>query len=68
MTYQDTPAGEFAWRLRRPGVQLRAVQEWVNVRPEKHLSCFMDRVFLTTQNTRSRPIEHKTGSRAARST
>jgi hypothetical protein len=62
MMYRDTSAGEFAWRLRRPGVQLRAVQEWVHVRPEKHLSCLMACAFLTTQHTPSRPIEQKTGS------
>ena len=68
MMYRDTPAGEFAWRLRRPGVQLRAVQEWVHVRPEKHLSCFMAHAFLTVQHTRSRSIEQNTDSSAGRST
>lgn len=62
MMYREASAGKFAWRLRRPGVLLRAVQEWVHVRPEKQLSCFMARAFLTTQHTPSRPIEQKTAS------
>lgn len=62
MMYRDAPAGEFAWLIRRPGVLLLAAQEWAYVRREKQLLCFMARIFLTTQHTRSRPIEQKAGS------